>query len=156
MATDFSLYPVTLTNLSAWLTVVVGGGRVGERKVRGLLAAGAQVRVISPVITGPLQEWVEAGRIDWLARPYQPGDLTGAFLVFAATDQRSVNQQIAQEAHGLGSLCNVADRPAEGNFHVPAVHRQEGLVVAVSTMAGRPRLAQEVREWIARHLPTFE
>jgi cobalt-precorrin 5A hydrolase/precorrin-3B C17-methyltransferase len=134
------------------VAVVVGGGPVGERKVRGLLTAGVKVQLISPEATPQLQAWAEAGQLQWSVRPYQSGDLLGVRLVFAATNQRIVNAQIAEEAAKLGLLCNVADQPEEGNFHVPAVHRQPGLVVAVSSSGENPRRAQQVRDNIAAWL----
>jgi cobalt-precorrin 5A hydrolase/precorrin-3B C17-methyltransferase len=146
------VYPVTLIGMANTLAIVVGGGPVGERKVQGLLAAGAQVRLISPAVTARLQARAAAGQIEWLSRPYEPGDLAGAQLVFAATNQRDVNAQIAQEAGELGALCNVADQPNEGNFHVPAVHRRRGLVVAVSSLGESPAKAKQVRDQLARWL----
>lgn len=146
------VYPITLTGMTGQQAVVVGGGPVGERKVQGVLAAGMAVKLISPEATLQLQAWAETGRIEWVRRPYQPGDVVGASLVLAATNQRAVNAQIAQEARELGLLCNVADQPAEGNFHVPAVHRRAGLVVAVSSSGESPRRAQNVRDQIAAWL----
>lgn len=146
------VYPLYLTQLNKVLAVVVGGGAVGERKISGLLAAGAQVRVISPEGTAQIQTWAQQGRIEWLARPYQLGDLADAFLAYAATNLRTVNAQVAQEAAQLRILCNVADAPAEGNFHVPAVHRQSGLVIAVGSGGQSPKRVKQVRDWIAAWL----
>ncbi|MBE7472606.1 MAG: precorrin-3B C(17)-methyltransferase [Anaerolineae bacterium] len=143
------VYPVSLINMSGQQALVVGGGPVGERKARGVLAAGGAVRLISPEATPQLQAWAEAGQIQWERRPFQPGDVTGVGLVFAATNQRAVNAQVAAEAHQLGLLRNVADQPGEGNFHVPAVHRQPGLVVAVSSLGESPIKARQVRDQIA-------
>jgi cobalt-precorrin 5A hydrolase/precorrin-3B C17-methyltransferase len=145
-------YPLTLTHMATRQAVVVGGGPVGQRKVTGLLAAGARVRLISPEATGPLRAWAEAGLIEWLRRPYQPGDVAGAQLVYAATNQRAVNRRIAAEAKAEGHLCNVADRPDEGDFHLPAVHRRPGLVVAVSSGGASPGRARRMRDTIATWL----
>lgn len=142
------LYPLTLTGMRQVRAVVVGGGPVGQRKVQGLLNSGAIVRLISPEATPTLATWAEAGKIEWVRRPFQTGDVEGAQLVFAATNQRAVNAQVAQEAARLELLCNVADRPDEGNFHVPAVHRQPDLVVSVSTISKRPTQARQVRDKI--------
>ena len=144
------LFPISLTNLQKHLCIVIGGGPVGERKVRNLLAVDAKVRLVSPDATAQLHAWAESGRIEWRQRPYQPGDLPHAFLVFAATNVRSVNAQIASDAAAAGALCNVADAPDEGDFHVPAVHRGDGVVVAVSTEDGTPRRAKAVRDGVAR------
>jgi cobalt-precorrin 5A hydrolase/precorrin-3B C17-methyltransferase len=153
---QFSIsYPITLTNLRGLPVVLVGGGAVGERKLRGLLAAGASVRLISPAVTPGLRSLAASGAIEWEPRPYQPGDLDGARLVFTATNQRAVNRAVAEAAEALGLLCNVADDPQASSFHLPAVHRAEGVVVAVSTDGARParakRLRNRIAEWLAGH-----
>lgn len=149
------MLPITLIHTERLTAVVVGGGVVGERKVTGLIEANLRVRLIAPEITSQLTSWHEAGTIDWICRAYQPGDLQEAQLAFAATNVRTVNAAVAQEAHQRGILINVADAPAAGNFHMPAVHRDHRLIVAVSTQAGRPRLAVAVRNWLAALLPNF-
>jgi cobalt-precorrin 5A hydrolase / precorrin-3B C17-methyltransferase len=147
--TNHPMLPITLTNLNNVLAVVVGGGPVGERKVRGVLEAGGRVRLIAPEATAQLAAWAKSGEIEWLQRAYQPGDLQDARLVFAATNLREVNRAVAVEADQRGLLINVADVPAEGNFHMPAIHRSDEVIIAVSSHSGRPRLAQKVRDWIA-------
>lgn len=162
------VYPVFLTGLDAALCIVVGGGQVAARKVRGLLAAQAPVRVISPELNAELANLHTAGRIAWETRPYTPGDLLGARLVFAATNVRAVNRAVAQEARAQGILCNVVDAPAEGSFHVPAVYRTdqanhaahdetndkayEELVIAVGTGGKSPGRAVQIRDRIAAWL----
>lgn len=146
------VYPIFLTNVAQVHAVVVGGGHVAERKVDGLLAAGMRVTVISPDLTHTLVEYSRRDELIWVARPYQSGDLAGAGLAFAATNERSVNAQVAQDAAVLGILCNVADAPEEGSFHVPAVHRQPGLVVAVGSGGANPARAVQVRDRIAAML----
>lgn len=148
-------YPITLTQRI--FAIVVGGGRVAERKVQGLLAAEAVVRLISPVITLRLQQLVEEKRLIWEKRIYQPGDLDqdtpeGLCLVFAATNQREVNAQVGLDAAHCGLLCNVVDNPAEGTFHVPAVYRNDELTIAVSTAGRNPSRAKQTRDWIAAYL----
>jgi cobalt-precorrin 5A hydrolase / precorrin-3B C17-methyltransferase len=148
-ATELQVYPIYLTQLTNVLAVVVGGGQVAERKINGLLAAGGRVRLISPQATPQLQTWAAAGQIEWIVRSYQNGDLAGAFLVFAATNQRQTNAEVAMAAAGLGVLCNVVDAPAEGNFHVPAVHRQAGFTIAVGSGGQSPKRAKQMRDQIA-------
>ncbi|RRR69924.1 MAG: precorrin-3B C(17)-methyltransferase, partial [Candidatus Viridilinea halotolerans] len=143
-------YPIVLTNLSASRTIVVGGGPVGERKVRGLLAVGCAVTLISPDATAELQAWAAAGQIAWQQRPYQAGDLDGAWLVFAATNARSINAQIARDAAERGILCNSADAPNEGTFHLPAIHRNSEYIIAVSTDGNAPGRAAAIRDALAR------
>ncbi len=147
-------YPIVLTDLEGRLAVVVGGGVVGERKVRGLLAVGAEVRLVSPEATPQLQSWAHEGRMSWVRRGYVTGDLAGARLAFAATNQRAVNAGVAREAAATGVLCNIADMPAEGNFHLPALYRGPDLTVAVSSGGAMPVRAATLRDAIARWLQT--
>lgn len=151
------VYPIFLTGLAELLAVVVGGGAVGERKIQGLLAAGATVHLISPLATPLLQQWIADGQLTWARRPYQAGDLAAATLVFAATDRREVNAQVAAEARERKLLCNVADAPHEGNFHVPALHRQPPFTIAVGSGGVSPRATKRVRDLIAQALrPAIE
>ena len=145
-------YPIVLTDTSRLSAIVIGGGAVGERKVRGLLEVGASVRLVSPTATPQLAAWAEAGRITWDQRAYTQGDLAGALLAFAATSDRSVNARIARDAAVAGILCNVADAPGEGRFHVPAVHRSGGVTIAVSSGGAAPARAAALRDAIAQWL----
>ena len=145
-------YPLTMTTLGRRTAVVVGGGTVGERKVRGLLAGEVPVRLISPSATEQISAWAEAGKIEWIPRHYRDEDLKGAGLVFAATNVRAVNHEVASAAHRRGLLVNVSDAPAEGNFHSPAVTRIDDLIVSVSTHTAQPGIATSARDRIAAML----
>ena len=142
-------YPIVLTNLASVRCVVVGGGAVAERKVDGLLAGGARPVVISPNLTQRLAAWRAAGQIEHLAREYLPGDLAGAALAFAATDDSAANAAVAAEGARLGLLVNVADDPAAGSFHTAATVRRGELLLAVSTGGHSPALAARVRGELA-------
>ena len=144
-------YAVALT-VAGRRCVVVGGGAVAERKVRGLLASGATVTVIAPAFTPGLRRLADMGSITVEERAYAPGDLHGAFLACAATDRREVNAAVAAEARAVGALVNIADAPGEGDFSVPAVARRGGLTVAVSTAGGSPVVAGLVRDRLAAAL----
>ena len=143
-----SRYPITLIHLESTLAVVVGGGIVGERKVSGLLAANGRVRLIAPGATPALVALAESGAIEWVQREFRSGDLAEAGIVFAATNVRGVNRAVTDEALARGLLVNVADAPAEGNFHAPAVHRTEEAVIAISSYAARPGIATRLRALI--------
>ena len=145
-------YPIALSQLAGQKVIVVGGGVVGERKVRGVIAAGAKVTLISPVATDQLRTWAEDGVIEWVMRPYQHGDLAGATLAFAATNIRAINHAVAQEANDLRILCNVADAPDEGDFYSMGVIRHEGIVIAIGTDGSSPRRAKQIRQQIEQFL----
>lgn len=137
--------------------IVLGGGAVAERKVGGLLQAGAQVTVVAPQLTKNLAAWAGARRIKHRRRRYRPGDLTGFILAFAATDDESTNAQIAQEAEEHNLLVNVADRPQLCSFILPSVLSRGDLVVAVSTSGKSPALAKKIREDLEAYFgPEYE
>jgi precorrin-2 dehydrogenase/sirohydrochlorin ferrochelatase len=137
-------YPVVLA-IAGKRCVVVGGGRVAERKVAGLLDGEAQVKVISPRCTAALARLAADGAIEWLRREFAPGDTAGAELVFAATDDPSVNARIRADA-GERSWANVVDAPSQCTFTVPAVVEQGDLRIAVSTEGQFPGFAKKVKE----------
>lgn len=152
----FPSYPIVLTQLSGVAVVVIGGGKVGERKVSGLIAGGARPLLISPTATEPLQAWALEGTIQWETRTYRRGDLSDKWMAIAATGQREVNAQIANEARELGILCDVVDAPEEGNFIVPALLRRENELVTVSTYGDNPKRAGYTRDRIAEWMEMEE
>jgi precorrin-2 dehydrogenase/sirohydrochlorin ferrochelatase len=137
-------YPI-LVDLAGRPTVVVGGGPVAERKVRGLLAAGAAVRLVSPEVTPALADMAAGGEIVVEARSWRPGDLAGAVLAVAATGDPAVNARVAEEGRASGVLVNRVDDPDLGGFTVPAVLRRGDLTVAVATSGRTPGLAGALR-----------
>lgn len=139
-------YTICLVELPKRQTIVIGGGSVAARKVEGLLTAGAQVKIISPAITLELQQRAEEGEVVVLPRPYQDGDLEGAYLVIAATDDTAVNQAVWQESQKRGCLINVVDDPQHSNFILPAVVQRGELSIAISTGGNSPALARRMRE----------
>ena len=146
------LYPVGLTGLRERACIVVGGGTVAQRKVAGLLACGAHVTVVSPALTARLRGWAAAGRVLHLARPYQPGDLAGAFLAIAATGDPTVNAAVWREAERSGVLASCVDDPSRSHFVAPAVLRRGELVIAIATGGRSPALAAELRRMLARSI----
>jgi siroheme synthase-like protein len=129
--------------------LIVGGGAVAERKARALLDAEARVRVVAPVIAPALHELAArvSPRLSLLERPYAPTDIGHATLVVAATDDRTVNACVADDARRAGRLVNVADDPAAGNCMTVATHRRGPLVIGVT--AGVPTAAAYIRDAIA-------
>ncbi|GMA64664.1 bifunctional precorrin-2 dehydrogenase/sirohydrochlorin ferrochelatase [Alicyclobacillus fastidiosus] len=149
---DTVLHYAAFLHLHGKLCVVVGGGVVATRKVRNLLASGASITVVSPEITSDLQSWISDGRVHHVARAYQATDVTGAALVFAATNHRAVNEAIAHDADALGIWCNVADDAKACDFIVPAVYEQAGIQLAISTSGHSPALAKKLRDALAKDL----
>ncbi len=124
--------------------VVVGGGDVAARKVASLLDAGAEVVVVSPSLVAVLAELARDGRIMHIQRAYEAGDITGAALVYAATDDAELHRRIYDEARAGGIPVNVADVPSLCTFITPAVMTRGSLKIAVSTGGASPAMAKRI------------
>jgi precorrin-2 dehydrogenase/sirohydrochlorin ferrochelatase len=135
-------YPAFL-NLKDRKVVVVGGGKVAERKMVVLMRAGADLTVISPEITGKIEREKKRGRIKHIRRQYRKGDLRGVFLVIAATDSSAINEKIYRDAP---CLVNVVDTPRLCNFIVPSVMKRGPMTIAISTGGISPALSRSIRK----------
>jgi len=134
-------YPIFL-DLKDQHVLVVGAGKVGLRKTRGLLEAGARVTVVSP----ECEEEFESLSVRMIRRRFRASDLAGCMLVFAATDDRLTNHRIGIAAKGKGIFANIADSAEECGFLVPARVQRGNVQVAVSTGGESPRLSAELRK----------
>ena len=137
-------YPLFL-DLRDKEVVVIGAGKVAERKIATLLEYGANIMVIAPTATETIESWNESGEILWVKRSYNPGDLTGAFLVVCAVGVPSVNENVFNEATANNALINVVDVPRMCNFIVPSVVRRGPLQIAISTSGAAPTVAKQIR-----------
>jgi precorrin-2 dehydrogenase/sirohydrochlorin ferrochelatase len=141
-------YPVVL-DLHGVPVLVVGAGAVAARKIAGLAAAGALVRVVAPDVTPQLERDHVA---ELHVRPYEPGDLDGVRLVITATGRADIDATVAADATAAGIWVNAADQPDDCTFILPAVARHGPLSVAVSTDGASPALARRLRDRAAQLL----
>jgi precorrin-2 dehydrogenase len=139
------LYPM-FVSLEGRKTVVIGGGKVAQRKVEVLLGCGAEVAVISPEVTEELADWERAGRVRIEQRGFEAGDTGGAWLVIAASGEEEVNRRVFAEAEEGGIFCNVVDVPELCSFQVPAVVQRGAMQIAISTGGVSPALAKRIRK----------
>lgn len=139
-----SYYPVFL-NIRDRKCVVIGGGQVALRKVKTLLAHGASVEVISPVLCSELNKLAESGEIRTMRRHYQTGDLEGALIAIAATDDHHSNLIVAKEAQTEAALVNVVDDAKNSDFIVPSYMCRGNVTIAISTAGRSPALARKIR-----------
>ena len=137
---DEPLYPVNL-RLKGERVLVVGGGRVAEGKVRGLLDAGAEVTVVAPQVI----DSVAALPVAVVQRPYEATDIHGFRLVIVATNDPAVNHAVYVDGEAAGVWVNAADDPANCRFTLPARIRRGPLLVTFATGGRSPAVAQWLR-----------
>lgn len=138
-------YPISLL-LTDKPVLVVGGGEVATRKVRGLLDTGARITVVAPVVTPEIEELASQDLCAWQNRTYVTHDLDEVTLVFVCTNDAAINQQVFDEATERRLLVNVADKPELCSFYLPSVLRRGMLSIAVSTEGSSPLTARRIRE----------
>jgi precorrin-2 dehydrogenase/sirohydrochlorin ferrochelatase len=130
--------------------LVVGAGKVAQRKIAGLLAAEADVTVVSPSVTPTVEEWSVTGRIMLHRRVFHPEDVQGMAVIVAAASDPAVNLAV-YEAALPQQWVNIVDRPDLCSFVVPAVVERGDLQIAISTGGQNPGLAKKLRsEWEER------
>ncbi|MDH6575861.1 uroporphyrinogen-III C-methyltransferase [Kitasatospora sp. MAP5-34] len=138
-------YPVGLL-LAGRRVVVVGGGQVAQRRLPALIAAGADVHLISPGTTPAVQAMADAGEIHWHQRGYAPGDLADTWYALVATDDPAVNIEVSAEAESLRVFCARSDDASAATAWTPASGHDGGATVAVLT--GDPRHSAALRNAI--------
>lgn len=139
----FLSYPIYL-DIRSMPCLVLGGGRVGLRKTRRLLSAGARVKLIDPA---PLREFYDLKNPDLFmeTREFLVSDLDGVRLAFAATNDAERNKKFAEKARIRGIWCNIADAPELSDFFLPSLVQRGDLSIAISTEGKSPALARKLR-----------
>lgn len=141
-------YPIFL-DINDRDCLVVGGGPVGVRKAVNLEKCGANIKLISDEFSARFDE-LQKTSICFVKKRYEKEDVKGMFLVFAATNNADLNQQIKDDALEFNILCNVADAPDKSNFLVPSTVDRGKLILAVSTSGSSPALAKKIRQDLER------
>ncbi len=140
---------IACLRLSGRRCIVIGGGDVGLEKVEGLLVCDADVTLVAPEAHPELVQLGLEGSIRWEQREYTDGDLDGALIAIAATDDTDLNIRVFQDAEARSMLVNVVDVPPLCNFILPAIVRTGPLAVAISTAGASPALAKRMKQEIA-------
>ena len=138
------LYPIFL-ELEGKAVLVVGGGRVAQRKVLTLMEYGAKISIISNKLTDKLKSLVDGAGILKLGGEFRESHLKGAFLVVAATNDKRLNHRIGELAKKKDILVNAVDQPPDCNFFVPSIIKRGDLQIAISTSGKSPALAKKIR-----------
>lgn len=138
-------YPVLL-DLRGLRVIVIGGGKVAERKINTLLGCGALINIIAKELTPLLQRYLEEKKIAYVGKKLNKGHLKGAFMVIAATNDAKQNRTISEMAKKKGMLINAVDQPSDCNFILPSTLRRGDLLISVSTSGRSPALAKKIRQ----------
>lgn len=135
--------------------LIVGAGPIAARKAQLLLEAGAKVTLVAPEISRAVQGIKEQHEeaVTVITAAYAPEHLSGHQLVVAATNQREVNEQIAQDARALHLPVNVVNDPELGTFIFPAVIDRSPVVAAVSSSGAAPVLTRLLRGKLESLIP---
>ena len=146
-----SYYPIFL-DLTGRRCIIIGGGATAERKIEGLLAAGAEITLVSPETSEGLRLFLAQRSIKHLPRKYENGDLAGYALAFVATDDRATAAAVLSEARAAGVWLNCADVPSCCDFILPGVIRRGALAVAISSGGASPAATRAIREELESYL----
>lgn len=136
-------YYAVMLKMKGKRAVVVGGGKIAERKIKGLQDAGADILVISPKVTDKILRLATDKTIKWEQKSFEPADIKGAFLVITAVNERAVNQSVQDSITDQQLFCR-SDDQGEGNFILPSLFRQGKLTIAVSTSGASPGMAKKI------------
>ncbi len=134
--------------------LVVGGGTVGERKIRVLLQYGAAIRLVAESLTPWLKAQCDEGTVHLAGRTYTKDYLKDVDIVFAATGDPALNRAIAADARQRKLWCNTATDPEWGSFIVPSIFQQGPLTIAISTGGASPALAVQIKQKLTREFGT--
>jgi len=137
--------------------LVVGGGRVGQRKVELLLDAGAEVTLVCPGCVDELASLAQAGRIRHEARAFEDQDVAASVLIFACTDNKHVNRHILEIAKAAKIPCCCADGNwPDGDFVTPAIIRTDDVLIAISTSGKSCRQSRLIKDNLRKHIDSIE
>ena len=149
-----NLFPIYI-DLSGKKCLVVGGGKVAERKIKNILGFSPLLTVIAPVVTKKISGLAETKKIKWLSRKFRKGDISDCFLVFAATNDETLNQDIADICGSKNIPANIAKPGSSGSFIVPAFIFEGGVSVAVSTSGQSPMLARLFKQQLHKEIGLY-
>ncbi len=145
-------YPLML-DVRGRQAIVIGGDRVAAEKAAALAASGAFVSVLSQEFCAELLAQAEQERVTLRRKDYEPGDLAGAFVVIAATNDLQLIQAVWAETQERGQPVNIVDVPEYCSFILPSVLRRGQLTIAVSTEGTNPGLAKRIRQSLEELFP---
>ncbi|WP_065106320.1 precorrin-2 dehydrogenase/sirohydrochlorin ferrochelatase family protein [Escherichia coli] len=141
-------------NLRGKRCLIVGGGQVATHKVKGLLAAGAVLRLVAPTLSPELASLYASGDIEWYPVTFSPQYLHSCWLVIAATSDPQVNRLVSEAASAERLFCNVTDDPSAASFISPSIIDHSPVIIALSCGGNAPVYSKILKAHVAAHLPS--
>jgi siroheme synthase-like protein len=149
MKKRYPYYPIFI-DIEDHQVLIVGGGNVCARKAETMMKYGARVTIVSPEFTDEIEQWAEEGKLQLRRKKYEPGDLDGASIVIASTDDPCVNAFVARDCRRRKIPVNVVDVTHLCEFIVPAIVERGSIQIAISTGGKSPALARTLKEDLQR------
>ncbi len=150
---DYPYFPL-FVDLSGKTILVVGGGNIALRRIRTLLGFTEKLTVVAPRLHPDLLPLEAEGKLTLLPRPYEPGDIEGAALVLAATDDPAVNENVRCDCKRLGIPVNVSSDRHASDFFFPGIARKGNYVAGVTASgqdhSGAKKLTEAIRELLKK------
>lgn len=147
-------YPVAL-KAEGVNALVVGGGKIAQRKALVLLEAGAKVTVISPKVTIALGRLAKKSKLKWLSRKVSKNDIAKARIVIAATNDVLVNKNVSLWSMKRGVLVNIVDNSSLSSFISPAVFKKNKIIIAVNSGGRYPELSRDLKNFLKEQWGEF-
>src|SRR5450755_4648269 len=145
-------YPIML-DVRKRPALVIGGDRIAAEKAAALQASGANVTIMHPTFGPEVLALHEQNNITLRQKAYEPGDLAGAFVIIAATNDKPLIEALWTEAQERNQLLNIVDVPSHCAFIIPSILRRDQLTIAVSTEGASPSLAKRIRHRLEALFP---
>ncbi|MCS7281503.1 MAG: bifunctional precorrin-2 dehydrogenase/sirohydrochlorin ferrochelatase [Desulfobacterota bacterium] len=149
--TELKYFPLFL-DLSRKRFLIVGGGKVAERKIRMLLRFKAKIKVVSPNLRKGLRLLGNKGLIEVIEKKYDPQDLDGVDFVISATNDNEINKKVVFDAKERGLLVSSVDDPSLCDFIMPSIVKRGSIVIAISTQGKLPHLSKRLKREIGKFL----
>lgn len=143
-------FPVFI-NIENMECLVIGGGKIAEKKIKTLSAYKAKITVISPEVTKAIDQMAKENKIKLIVRKYRRPDINKARIIIAATKDKKLNTQICHEAKKIGVLVSSVNKESS-DFIMPAIIRKGNLQIAVSTGGLSPSLSKKIKQKISQEI----
>ena len=143
-------------DISDWPILVIGGGSVGERRIKSLLSFGARITLISPTVTKELSEMTRTKEeLCWIKDIFSDTylkELSESRMVLAATDDRAVNEEIYRICRDKNILVNACHDKEKCDFYFPSLIEKDGIVIGINSGGEDPSLTKKMRKQIEEYL----